>query len=245
VGCGRDYTLFAMVDGTVNFTKRRDRKLASVVAKDTSLPPPPPPSPPAPPPPPPAPPPPPPQDSGAARRIKPVIIGIIGVLIVLFLLFGIRQCKPSKTDSAEPLPAPIPVEEALTPPVINEPVVKVPLFQVVGEAIFVGDSSDLLPDASRWLDETAEKMRQILLQNPDQKFKVIGYAAIVPGFPEPNDLSRRRAIKTIGELVNRAIPAEKLEPVVGGETAQWGDNTSTETRLSNRRVEIIADPKSP
>jgi large subunit ribosomal protein L27 len=30
VGCGRDYTLFALADGTVQFTQRRGRKLAVV-----------------------------------------------------------------------------------------------------------------------------------------------------------------------------------------------------------------------
>jgi large subunit ribosomal protein L27 len=32
VGCGGDYTLFALIDGKVNFSDRRGRKLASVVA---------------------------------------------------------------------------------------------------------------------------------------------------------------------------------------------------------------------
>lgn len=31
VGCGKDYTLFAKVDGTVSFTQRRGRKLAGIV----------------------------------------------------------------------------------------------------------------------------------------------------------------------------------------------------------------------
>jgi large subunit ribosomal protein L27 len=31
VGCGGDYTLFALVDGTVSFTQRRGRKLAQVI----------------------------------------------------------------------------------------------------------------------------------------------------------------------------------------------------------------------
>jgi large subunit ribosomal protein L27 len=31
VGCGGDYTLFAMADGTVSFTQRRGRKLAAVL----------------------------------------------------------------------------------------------------------------------------------------------------------------------------------------------------------------------
>ena len=31
VGCGGDYTLFALVDGTVAFSQRRGRKLAGVV----------------------------------------------------------------------------------------------------------------------------------------------------------------------------------------------------------------------
>jgi large subunit ribosomal protein L27 len=30
VGCGGDYTLFALVDGTVSYTQRRGRKLAAV-----------------------------------------------------------------------------------------------------------------------------------------------------------------------------------------------------------------------
>jgi large subunit ribosomal protein L27 len=31
VGCGSDYTLFALVDGTVSFTERRGRKLAGII----------------------------------------------------------------------------------------------------------------------------------------------------------------------------------------------------------------------
>ncbi|MDR3148192.1 MAG: 50S ribosomal protein L27 [Treponema sp.] len=34
VGCGGDYTLFALKDGTVSFTQRRGRKLASVIAAE-------------------------------------------------------------------------------------------------------------------------------------------------------------------------------------------------------------------
>ncbi|MDR0641350.1 MAG: 50S ribosomal protein L27 [Treponema sp.] len=34
VGCGGDYTLFALKDGTVSFIRRRGRKLASVIAAD-------------------------------------------------------------------------------------------------------------------------------------------------------------------------------------------------------------------
>jgi large subunit ribosomal protein L27 len=30
VGCGGDYTLYALADGTVNFTQRRGRKLVTV-----------------------------------------------------------------------------------------------------------------------------------------------------------------------------------------------------------------------
>jgi large subunit ribosomal protein L27 len=31
VGCGGDYTLFALVDGTVSYVQRRGRKLAAVI----------------------------------------------------------------------------------------------------------------------------------------------------------------------------------------------------------------------
>jgi len=33
VGCGGDYTLFALKDGTVAFTQRRGRKLATVLTE--------------------------------------------------------------------------------------------------------------------------------------------------------------------------------------------------------------------
>ena len=33
VGCGGDYTLFALKDGTVSFTQRRGRRLATVVTE--------------------------------------------------------------------------------------------------------------------------------------------------------------------------------------------------------------------
>ncbi|MDR1301510.1 MAG: 50S ribosomal protein L27 [Treponema sp.] len=35
VGCGGDYTLFALVDGTVAFSNRRGRKLAGVIPTGT------------------------------------------------------------------------------------------------------------------------------------------------------------------------------------------------------------------
>jgi large subunit ribosomal protein L27 len=35
VGCGGDYTLFALTAGTVSFTQRRGRKLASVIQAGT------------------------------------------------------------------------------------------------------------------------------------------------------------------------------------------------------------------
>jgi large subunit ribosomal protein L27 len=34
VGCGGDYTLYALKDGTVSFTQRRGRKLASVLVAE-------------------------------------------------------------------------------------------------------------------------------------------------------------------------------------------------------------------
>jgi large subunit ribosomal protein L27 len=34
VGCGGDYTLYALKDGMVSFTRRRGRKLASVIAAE-------------------------------------------------------------------------------------------------------------------------------------------------------------------------------------------------------------------
>jgi large subunit ribosomal protein L27 len=37
VGCGGDYTLFAMADGKVSFHQRRGRKLASVITQPAGV----------------------------------------------------------------------------------------------------------------------------------------------------------------------------------------------------------------
>jgi outer membrane protein OmpA-like peptidoglycan-associated protein len=159
--------------------------------------------------------------------------------MLLLLLLLLRQCKPSKPEIAKAPPAVITVEEKFIPPESIEPPVKAPVFWETDEAIFVGNSSELLPNALKWLDETAGKMRQELLRNPEQTFKVIGYAAVLPGPPDPNELSLRRAAKIIEELAGRFIPRENMEPAAGGETSQWGDNTSEETRFNNRRARIM------
>jgi large subunit ribosomal protein L27 len=36
VGCGGDYTLFALKDGTVSFFERRGRKLAAIIPRETA-----------------------------------------------------------------------------------------------------------------------------------------------------------------------------------------------------------------
>jgi large subunit ribosomal protein L27 len=37
VGCGGDYTLFALIDGVVSFTQRKGRKLATVLPHVTAV----------------------------------------------------------------------------------------------------------------------------------------------------------------------------------------------------------------
>jgi large subunit ribosomal protein L27 len=37
VGCGADYTLFALKEGTVSYTNRRGRKLAGVLSVEQSI----------------------------------------------------------------------------------------------------------------------------------------------------------------------------------------------------------------
>jgi len=126
-----------------------------------------------------------------------------------------------------------------TPPVTSvPPTLPKTVFPEKTEILFVANSSALLPSASVWLNKTAGELSNYIKQNPDATFKIIGYAAVVYGPPDPGRLSLERANKIVSELRARNINASKLHAISGGETNRWGNNIDETNRSPNRRIVI-------
>jgi outer membrane protein OmpA-like peptidoglycan-associated protein len=173
-------------------------------------------------------------------RIIGIIVGII--LLILLILFLLRNCHGCSGNTGNPSPPkgpePTRPEPTKSEPTRSEPPTKSLVFDEKTEKLFVANSSELLPDASKWLDETARKLSEFIKEESDATFKVTGYAAVFPGLPDPVELSRERANKIISELGARDINANKLQAFSGGETDKWGNNIDEATRAPNRRIVI-------
>lgn len=99
---------------------------------------------------------------------------------------------------------------------------------------FVADSDELLPAARGRLDEIAA----ILLRFPGRNFLVEGHAAGVGKPSGELELSEKRALRVVKELVARGIPASRFTWRGLGSSMPIASNATEEGRSLNRRVEI-------
>ena len=99
---------------------------------------------------------------------------------------------------------------------------------------FVADSDELLPAARGRLDEIAA----ILLGFPGRNFLVEGHAAGVGKPAGELELSEKRALRVVKELVARGIPASRFTWRGLGSSKPIASNATEEGRSRNRRVEI-------
>jgi outer membrane protein OmpA-like peptidoglycan-associated protein len=193
---------------------------------------------------------------------KPILIIAAIILLILFLLSLLRNCGSSGGGSAGGGTGTIGGSTGITGEgtgTINGSggttggggeiisggggtISGTPVFTEKTEALFIANSSELLPPASSWLDVVANELVQYIALNPNAKFKVIGYCAVVPGLPDPNELSRERADKIVKELINRNIEASRLQPEPGGETEDWTEHLGYDYNEAdiapNRRIYI-------
>lgn len=99
---------------------------------------------------------------------------------------------------------------------------------------FKADSSELLPGEEKRLDEIASVLKLV----PKSMLLVEGHTADT-GYPAGElMLSKQRAIKIAEELSKRGINADKFICKGSGATKPIADNTTTEGKAKNRRVEI-------
>lgn len=99
---------------------------------------------------------------------------------------------------------------------------------------FIPDSDEFFPEEKDRLDAIAA----MLMRTPDRVFMVEGHTADTGQPVLELNLSTRRALRMIEELVQRGIPADRFLYKGWGGTKPVDDNGTEAGRARNRRVEI-------
>ena len=107
-----------------------------------------------------------------------------------------------------------------------------------GEVLFKTGKWDLKAGAMAKLDQIAEALR-----GKEQPMVVFGYTDNVGAIDMNMDLSQKRAQSVRDYLVGKGIPSDLITAQGKGPADPVAENTSVEGRASNRRVEIVVQPK--
>jgi outer membrane protein OmpA-like peptidoglycan-associated protein len=107
-----------------------------------------------------------------------------------------------------------------------------------GEVLFPTGKWDLKAGAMAKLDQIAEALR-----GKEQPMVVYGFTDNVGGRDMNMDLSQKRASSVRDYLVGRGIPSDLISAQGKGPDSPISDNGSIEGRATNRRVEIVVQPK--
>jgi len=107
-----------------------------------------------------------------------------------------------------------------------------------GEVLFSTGKWDLKAGAMAKLDQIAEALR-----GKEQPMVVLGHTDNVGTHDLNMDLSQKRANSVRDYLISRGIPQDLISAQGKGPDVPVSDNGSIEGRASNRRVEIVVQPK--
>jgi outer membrane protein OmpA-like peptidoglycan-associated protein len=107
-----------------------------------------------------------------------------------------------------------------------------------GELLFKTGQWELKPAAMAKLDEIAEA-----LKGDEQPIDVVGYTDDVGTRANNMDLSQKRAGAVRDYLVEKGIPQDLVRAEGHGPDNPAADNSSVEGRATNRRVELVVEPK--
>jgi outer membrane protein OmpA-like peptidoglycan-associated protein len=107
-----------------------------------------------------------------------------------------------------------------------------------GEVLFKTGKSDLKPAAMAKLDQIAQA-----LEGKEQPIVVYGFTDNVGTRDHNMGLSMSRAQSVRDYLVSKGIPKDLIEFRGEGPDNPVADNTSSDGRAQNRRVEIVVQPR--
>jgi outer membrane protein OmpA-like peptidoglycan-associated protein len=108
-----------------------------------------------------------------------------------------------------------------------------------GSVLFGSAKWDLSPGAQLKLNDVANAL---IKEDPLSKMVVEGHTDSQGGAAYNQDLSQHRAQAVRDYLVTRGIASDRITAQGFGPTRSVADNTSTEGRANNRRVEIVVQP---
>lgn len=107
-----------------------------------------------------------------------------------------------------------------------------------GEVLFKTGKWDLKPAAMAKLDQIADALR-----GKEAPMVVYGYTDNVGTYDNNMALSQKRAQSVRDYLASKGIPNDLITAQGKGPDNPVADNTSTDGRAQNRRVEIVVSPK--
>jgi outer membrane protein OmpA-like peptidoglycan-associated protein len=87
--------------------------------------------------------------------------------------------------------------------------------------------------------ESLAKFSGIVASYPGLRFNVEGHTDSVGGVAMNQELSLKRAMTVRDYLIEQGVPASTIDVAGLGLSAPIGDNTTTDGRARNRRVEIV------
>jgi outer membrane protein OmpA-like peptidoglycan-associated protein len=94
-------------------------------------------------------------------------------------------------------------------------------------------------DASASAREGLSKFSGVVASYPDLRFSVEGHTDSTGDAAMNKELSLKRAMTVRDYLIAQGVPASKIDVAGLGLSAPIGDNTTTDGRARNRRVEIV------
>ncbi len=97
------------------------------------------------------------------------------------------------------------------------------------------DSASIRPDAAAILDAAAETLKE----NPSVSVEVAGHTDSIGTEPYNMGLSERRASAVVDALAERGVESSRMTPRGFGESQPVADNSTSDGRAQNRRVELI------
>jgi outer membrane protein OmpA-like peptidoglycan-associated protein len=113
------------------------------------------------------------------------------------------------------------------------------VITLTGAELFAASEHSLLPLAKEKLREVA----RVLLERGDPTIVVEGHTDSRGSSDQNHELSLLRAREVRGYLISQGIPTSSIQAAGIGEERPVASNDTTEGRATNRRVEIVVNPK--
>jgi OmpA-OmpF porin, OOP family len=165
-----------------------------------------------------------------------MMIKLMKRLFLISPLLGLMLTACTTTDDKNQPPPPVepPVEIAVTVPTPEPAPAPEPEVIVIEGVHFDFDKDTLKPSAVDILDRAVAVMQKY----PEMRFSVSGHTDSVGSDAYNDNLSLRRANAVRDYMVQHGIASGRMDVSSHGERNPVADNSTSEGRARNRRVEI-------